>query len=54
MDEQLQQAGIPCFWATIAQIRQIQVFQVKYFLESAPKATVVCRNESKSTRFFHF
>jgi Tetratricopeptide repeat len=44
--EQLHQAGIPCFWARIAQIQQIQVFQVKYFLESALKATVVCCNET--------
>jgi tetratricopeptide (TPR) repeat protein len=44
--KQLQQAGIPCFWATIAQIQQIQVYQVKYFQESTPKATVVCCNEA--------
>ncbi|QMS90088.1 tetratricopeptide repeat protein [Nostoc edaphicum CCNP1411] len=43
--KQLQQAGIPCFWATIAQIQQIQVYQVKYFQECTPQATVVCRNE---------
>jgi Tetratricopeptide repeat len=43
--KQLQQAGIPCFWATIAQIQQIQVYQVKYFQDSTPLATVVCRNE---------
>lgn len=44
--KQLQQAGIPCFWATIAQIQQIQVYQVKHFQESTPQATVVCRNEA--------
>ncbi|MEH2320096.1 tetratricopeptide repeat protein [Nostoc sp.] len=44
--EQLQQAGIPCFWATIAQIQQIQVYQVKYFQESTPQATIVCCNEA--------
>ncbi|MEH1900482.1 tetratricopeptide repeat protein [Nostoc sp.] len=44
--KQLQQAGIPCFWATIAEIQQIQVYQVKYFRESTPKATVVCCNEA--------
>lgn len=43
--KQLQQAGIPCFWATIAQIQQIQVYQVKHFQESTLQATVVCRNE---------
>ncbi|MHC0064653.1 tetratricopeptide repeat protein [Nostoc sp. UIC 10890] len=44
--KQLQQAGIPCFWATIAQIQQIQVYQVKYFQECTPQTTVVCRNEA--------
>ncbi|MFW9263281.1 tetratricopeptide repeat protein [Nostoc sp. CALU 546] len=44
--KQLQQAGIPCFWATIAQIKQIQVYQVKYFQASTPQVTVVCRNEA--------
>ncbi|MEH2240562.1 tetratricopeptide repeat protein [Nostoc sp.] len=44
--KQLQQAGIPCFWATIAQIQQIQVYQVKHFQESTPQATVVCRNQT--------
>ena len=44
--KQLQQAGIPCFWATIAQIQQIQVYQVKYFQESTLQATVVCRNQT--------
>jgi tetratricopeptide (TPR) repeat protein len=43
---QLQQVGIPCFWATIAQIQQIQVFQVNYFAESGASATVVCRNQT--------
>ncbi|MEH1932061.1 tetratricopeptide repeat protein [Nostoc sp.] len=44
--EQLKQAGIPCFWATIAEIQQIQVYQVKYFQESTPQATIVCCNEA--------
>ncbi|MBX9257231.1 tetratricopeptide repeat protein [Desmonostoc muscorum CCALA 125] len=43
--EQLQQAGIPCFWTTINAIQQIQVFQVKYFSESQLKATIVCSNQ---------
>ena len=43
--EQLQQVGIPCFWTTIAAIKQIQVFQVKHFSESDPKPTVICRNQ---------
>ncbi|MHC5859020.1 tetratricopeptide repeat protein [Nostoc sp.] len=44
--KQLQQAGIPCFWATIAQIQQIQVYQVKHFQESSPQATIICRNDT--------
>ena len=44
--KQLQQAGIPCFWARIAQIQQIQVYQVKYFQESTPKVTVACCNQA--------
>jgi tetratricopeptide (TPR) repeat protein len=43
--EQLQQAGIPCFWASIAAIEQIQVFQVQSFSESTQQASVVCRNQ---------
>jgi hypothetical protein len=42
--EQLQLAGIPCFWTTITAIQKIQVFQVEYFSES--QATVVCRNQT--------
>ncbi|MEH2277934.1 MAG: tetratricopeptide repeat protein [Nostoc sp.] len=44
--KQLQQAGIPCFWARIAQIQQIQVYQVKYFQESTLQVTVVCCNQA--------
>ncbi|BCL38161.1 hypothetical protein NSMS1_46080 [Nostoc sp. MS1] len=43
---QLQQAGIPCFWTAISAITQIQVFQVNYFSESQPKATVICSNHT--------
>jgi tetratricopeptide (TPR) repeat protein len=44
--EQLQLAGIPCFWTMITAIQKIQVFQVEYFSESQQKATVVCRNQT--------
>ncbi|MBU7585446.1 MAG: tetratricopeptide repeat protein [Nostoc sp. TH1S01] len=44
--EQLKQAGIPCFWSTIAAVQQIQVYQVEYFSEAGLKATVVCRNQT--------
>ena len=43
--EQLRKAEIPCFWARIADIQKIQVFQVKHFQESTTQATVVCRNQ---------
>jgi Tetratricopeptide repeat len=42
--KQLQQAGIPCFWTTIAAIRQIRLFQVNNFVESAANTTILCRN----------
>lgn len=44
--EQLLQAKIPCFWVKIADISKIQVFQVKYFDEITPSATVICSNDS--------
>ncbi|GAX36452.1 tetratricopeptide repeat protein [Nodularia sp. NIES-3585] len=43
--QQLQQAGVPCFWTEIAAIQQIQVFQVKHFSASDLETTVVCRNQ---------
>ncbi|MBF2009420.1 tol-pal system YbgF family protein [Chlorogloeopsis fritschii PCC 9212] len=43
--EQLKNAGIPCFWAKLADIERIQVFQVNYFEEYTPKVTVVCCNQ---------
>jgi hypothetical protein len=43
--EQLQQAGIPCFWTTISAIEEIQVFQVKYFSASQPQPTIICCNQ---------
>jgi hypothetical protein len=44
--EQLQKAGISCFWATITDIKKIQVFQVNHFAQSGKQATVVCRNQA--------
>jgi len=44
--QQLQKAGISCFWATITDIQKIQVFQVNHFTESGTHATVVCRNQA--------
>jgi hypothetical protein len=44
--EQLRSAGIPCFWASLAEIHKIQVFQVQYFGEIHPKATVICSQQA--------
>jgi hypothetical protein len=44
--QQLQTAGVPCFWKTIAEIQKIQVFQVNYFAQSDTQTTVVCRNQA--------
>ncbi len=45
LGQQLCAAGIPCFWATLAEINQIRVFQVSYFQYAEPQATVICQNE---------
>lgn len=42
--EELRQAEIPCFCATVEQINQIPVFQVRYFQAISPAATLVCKN----------
>ena len=42
--EQMQQAGIPCFWAALADIEKINIFTVHYFPTVDPQATVVCKN----------
>lgn len=44
--QQLQTAGIGCFWKAIAEINTIQVFQVNFFAESGTQTTVVCRNQA--------
>ncbi|MDZ4878404.1 MAG: hypothetical protein CLLPBCKN_007839 [Chroococcidiopsis cubana SAG 39.79] len=51
--QQLLAADIPCFWATLAEIEQIQVFQARYF-EVAPAASVVCQNEVDELSFLSF
>jgi hypothetical protein len=45
LGESLRDAGVPCFWATLADIEKIRVFQVSYFQSATPQATVVCQNE---------
>lgn len=49
---QLLSAGIPCFWAKISKIQQIQVFQAENFQEyplhkTTSQTTLICRNSEK-------
>ncbi len=43
--QELKAAGVPVFWASLAQLQKIQVFQVHFFQAVSPQAVVVCRNE---------
>jgi tetratricopeptide (TPR) repeat protein len=54
LGKQLQQVNIPCFWTALAQIPQVQVFQVHHFQESTSPATVVCRNHLKQVGSLSF
>ena len=44
--EELQQAGIPVFWASLEDIAQIQIFRVRYFQSFWGQPTVVCLDEN--------
>lgn len=44
--QHLRAANIPAFCTTESAIREIPVFEVLYFLDYAPKAVVVCHNET--------
>lgn len=43
--DELRQAEIPAFCATVEQINQIRVFRISYFQSLSPQPTVVCQNE---------
>jgi len=43
--QQLDEAEIPSFWASIADIKKINVFRVNYFESEAKQPTVFCQNE---------
>ncbi len=45
LGQQLRAVGIPCFWATLAEINQTRIFQVHYFQYAEPQATVICQND---------
>jgi len=42
--QQLQQAGVPVFWASIPQIEGIPVFQVDYFQEQDGQPVAICQD----------
>lgn len=44
--EELVKAGIPAFWAAIADLEKVQIFRVRYLQSVKPKVKVVCENES--------
>ena len=42
--EALQAAGVPTVWATIDQLKAVQVFQIKHFQAVSPQPGVVCQS----------
>ena len=42
--EALQTAGVPTHWATIDELKTVQVFEIKHFRTLAPQPTVVCQS----------
>lgn len=45
--QELVQAGIPAFCATLADIQNLQVFRVQYFQSLSPQPVVICKNASE-------
>lgn len=43
--QELQAAGIPAFWVSLAAIQKIRIFRVQHFQSASPQVTVVCQNE---------
>lgn len=52
--QELRQADIPAFWAAIAEIQAIQVFQVNYVRSLHPTVEVVCQNQTNQTGVLTF
>lgn len=50
----LRQAEIPAFWASIAEIQAIQVFQVSYVRSLQPQVEVVCQNQANQVGVLTF
>jgi tetratricopeptide (TPR) repeat protein len=47
--QELLNAGIPVFWATLSDIQKIQIFRVQHF-QSLTSPAVVCKDKLSSTR----
>lgn len=47
--QELQNVGISCFWVALAEIQKIRVFQVQYFQDLTPQATIICQDEANQT-----
>jgi hypothetical protein len=43
--QELQAAGIPVFWQSLAEIKALRVFRVQYLQAAVPQPAVVCLNE---------
>ena len=43
--QQLRAEKIPCFWTKENQLNSLPVFEIKYFLDYEPQASVVCHNQ---------
>ncbi len=52
--EQLSNSGIPCFWTTLTEVNQIEVFQVCYFKDFSNQVTAVCENQNKQLGSLEF
>jgi tetratricopeptide (TPR) repeat protein len=42
--QEMRDCGIPVFWVSLNQVKQINVFRVQYFQSLTPQPTVVCQN----------
>ncbi|MDX2229604.1 MAG: tetratricopeptide repeat protein [Leptolyngbyaceae cyanobacterium bins.349] len=54
LGQELQQAGIPAFWQSLAELQAIEVLQVNYFRALQPQATVVCQNQAQQVGMLTF
>lgn len=52
--QELLQAEIPVFWASLSELQALQVFRVNYFQTFTPTASVVCRNEANQPGLLSF